>query len=55
LFVPVEPKNTGTQGQFRGRDSSGSTKVEPPEAGFPTLAEQGCPDKKFNATVGRIP
>ncbi len=33
------PKATGTRGDFRGKDSSGSYRKEPPENSIPTLAD----------------
>ncbi|VTR97849.1 unnamed protein product [Gemmata massiliana] len=39
-------KNTGAQGQLRGRESSGGSRVEPPEPIAPTLAEQGITKKQ---------
>ncbi|BAZ94300.1 uncharacterized protein FOKN1_1918 [Thiohalobacter thiocyanaticus] len=40
--------NTGTRGQLKGRDASGGTQSEPPEAKVPTLAEAGI-DKKLSS------
>lgn len=43
----------GTRGQLKGRDTSGSTKVEPPENELPTLAELNL-TKKESVAARRI-
>lgn len=58
-------KNTGSKGQFNGKDSSGNTRMESPEKEVPKLSEYGItpkqssvfqqiakiPDKKFEAFI----
>ena len=46
------PKATGTQGQLKGRNFSGGTKMEPPEK-LPTRAELGL-DKKRSAKAAKL-
>ncbi len=45
-FLKQTPANPGTRGQLNGSDSSGSTKVEPPENKTPTLDEIGVSKKE---------
>lgn len=50
-YLRDAPKAKGTQGQLKGKNSSGSTKVEPPEVDdTPTYAEAGI-DKKEAVTA----
>lgn len=46
-LLAEQPKNKGTRGQFGGRDSSGGTKLEPPENRAPTkLSDLGITKKQ---------
>jgi hypothetical protein len=47
------PLATGSRGTFRGRDSSGSAILEPPENDTPTLEELGV-DKKRSARAKHL-
>ncbi len=51
-FLRTMPKAIGVRGQLAGRDSSGGTKVEPPEKAA-SLADLGI-DKKTSARVQKL-
>lgn len=49
-FLKAGEKNKGTAGQAKGRDSSGGSRMEPPEDDTPTLAEIGISKKESSVS-----
>lgn len=52
-MLKAAPKNTGSRGDFRGRDSSGSAVKGPPENNAPTYRQLKL-DKKTSAQAQKI-